>query len=100
MYLKTALEIIISLLAVFGLYSLVRLTVQKIFSPANYILTIEILTPEDASNADLLIRSALTQFLAVGRGRVAVMVSSDFADDGTLMDTIDKYGVDCYIVGD
>ncbi|MBQ7384112.1 MAG: hypothetical protein IJV72_04900 [Clostridia bacterium] len=97
MYLKIAVEMIAALLAVFGLYSAVRLLMQKLFGSEKIFLTVEIKSREDAKNADMLIREAMSAFLVTSSCRVAALISSELAADAELIETLGLWGVECYI---
>lgn len=98
MYFRIAAEIILAVFAVIGLYASVNFFVQKFFSDKRIFLTVEILDNDDARDAEALIREALGSFLAIASARIAVMISAELADNDRLMETVEKYGVECYII--
>lgn len=100
MYLKTALEIIVAMLAVFGFYSIVRLIVQKIFVQRNFLLAIEILDPDDVSNAEMYLREVFSHYMTIGAERVALIVPENLMDDDEILRVIDAYGVECYVINE
>ena len=100
MYLRLAVDIIAALFAVFGLYSAVRLLAQKIFGSDRLFLCVEIKDKEDAENADILVREALSAFLLTSSCRVVMLVRAELADDVEVERVRQIYGVECYVVED
>ena len=98
MYLRLALEITAALFAVFGLYSAVRLMAQKLFGSDKIFLCVEIKSREDAENADILVREALSAFLVTSSCRVAILVPQALADNEDIRRVVDIYGVERYVV--
>ena len=100
MYFRIAAEVVLALFAVFGLYSAVRLLVQKLFGDKRIFLAVEILTKEDARLAEGLIREALGTYFITASDRLAVIVSKELSEDAELIGIIDLYGAECYIIDD
>ena len=97
MYLRLVLEVTAALFAVFGIYSAVRLAVQKLLGSDKIFLCVEIKNQEDAENADILVREALSAFLVTSSCRVAIIVSPELAANAEVERVIEIYGVECYI---
>ena len=98
MYFRIAAEVVLALFAVFGLYSAVRLLAQKLFGDKRIFLAVEILTEDDARIAEGLIREALGTYYITASSRLAVIVSEKLSNDEELMDIIELYGAECYII--
>ena len=99
MYLETIFEILVAFFAVVGVWAFFKLTLGRMFGEKNYIYTIEILTQRDAESAEVLIRRALCQYFLLGSGRIALLVSEEFASDEILLGLCKKYGVELILVG-
>ena len=97
MYFRLAIEIILALFSVFGIYSALRLVVQRFFGDGRIFLAVEILSAEDADRAEDTIREAFESFLLAPSGRLAVIISEELCSDEGLMDIIAEYGAECYV---
>ena len=100
MYLEIAVDVAVAMLAVFGLYSIVRLILQRFFVSDNLVIAIELNEPEDIANAEALIREALMGYFFVGIKKVAVIVPQSVAQNKELLETLGRYGVYCYVIGE
>ena len=98
MYFRIAAEVVLALFAVFGLYSAVRLLIQKLFGDKRIFLTVEILTKEEARLAEALIREALGTIFITASSRLAVIVSEELSKDASLVDAVARYGAELYII--
>lgn len=98
MYFRIAIEVILSVFAVLGLYGTVRLIMQKTLGDKRIFIAVELLADEDAECAERLIRDALEAFLLLPSDRVAVIVASELANDERILEAARKYGVECYII--
>ena len=88
-----ALEITVSLFAVIGVYSTVRLLGQRFFCSRNLLLTVEIQNEEDAQHAEELLEEALSQYLLVPNGRIAVLTTPALRAHRALCEATKRYGV-------
>ena len=98
MYFKIAAEVVLALFSVFGLYSAVRLLVQKLFGDKRIFLVVEILTKEDARIAEGLIREALGTYYITASSRLGVVITEELSNSEELAKIIDRYGAECYII--
>ena len=96
--LRAALELILAIFAVFGLYSAVRLLMQKLFGDDRIICTIALRNKRDTEEAEMLIREAMGNFLLTSSCRVAVIVAEEFSSDQELISIFRKYGVEYYFI--
>ena len=97
MYLKTALEIIVAFFCVIGIYTVWRMTSQRLFGDKNIVISVEILCKSDAENADALIKEALGLFLSLRSQRISVITTEELKDNSVLLDAVRKYGARLYI---
>ena len=97
-YLKTALEVTMALLAVIGFYCLARLLAQRLFGSHRMILAVEILIDTSLEEAETAIRDALAQFMLVPSGRVCVLMTAERQADAALLALIKQYGVELRVV--
>ena len=96
MYFEVFLEIIISLLAFFGVYCIVKLIGVSWFGYDNIMVTVEVDSPDTANNIEEYIKEAETSCLAVGGREIAVIVQAEFYDEklmGKLKDRKIRYYV-------
>ena len=98
LYLKVAIEILVAMLAVLGLYVAIRWCVGRLFGPKNLIISIEILTQREAESAEELIRDALSQYLSMPWVRWAVLTTPRLAGHPTLERVLETYGLSCYVL--
>ncbi len=98
LYFRTAMEILVAMFAVLGLYVAVRWCCGKLFGPNNLTVVIEILTQREAESAEVLIRDALSQYLSLPSVRWAVMTLPELADHPTLIRAMETYGLTCYVM--
>ena len=98
LYFRTAMEILVAILAILGLYTVICQCCGRLFGPGNLCVTIEILTQRDAASADVLIRDALSHYLGLPAARWAVLTTAELAEDPVLMDAARRYGLTCYVL--
>jgi len=94
MYFRVAVEVILAMFSVFGVYSAARLVIQKFFSDKRIILAIEIRTGDDVLFAEGLIKEALGIYYLTSSSRVVLLLSEELLDNEELMNTVKKYGVE------
>ena len=97
-YVGLAMEILVAILAVLGLYVLIRWCCGKLFGPKNLVITVEILTQREAESAEVLIRDALSQYLSLPWVRWAVLTVPELADHPALNLAMERYGLTCYVM--
>ena len=98
-YVIVFLELLVAVFAIIGLYRVICWIAQKLFGSKHILVAIEILTQRDAESAEVLIRRALCQYFLLGSGRIAILVSEEFASDEVLLGLCKKYGVELILVG-
>lgn len=96
--LQVAVEVLIAMLAVVGLYSLWRLFADRIFGTDRLMLTVEILTEKDAKRAESLVREAMMHVLWLRSGRLSVLTTAELAEHPSVQAVIKAYGVSCRIL--
>lgn len=92
-YLRTALEVMMALFAVIGVYCMARLFAQRFYGSRRLVLAVELLTEQTLREAEEAIRDALSQFLLVPSGRICVLTTAALAEDARLRALVAKYGV-------
>ena len=97
-YIRIALEIIIAILAILGLYDAIRWCCGNLFGSKNYVLLIEILTQREAESAEVLIRDALSRYISLPSVRWAILTLPEFSEYPTLLRAINTYGLTCYVI--
>ena len=96
--LQVTLEVLIAMLAVVGLYSLWRLFADRVFGTDRLMLTVEILTEEDAKRAESLICEAMMHVMWLRSGRLSVLTTAELAEHPSVRLVIQRYGVSCRIL--
>ena len=97
-YLRTALEVMMALFAVIGVYCMARLLAQRLFGSRRLLLAVEILNEQALPESEEAIRDALSQFLLVPSGRICVLTTSALAEDAHLRALVAKYGVSLFVL--
>ena len=95
---RAVLELILAIFAVFGLYSAVRLLMQKLFGDKRIMYAIAFMNKKDTEEAEMLIREAMENFLLTSSCRVAALVAEEFSSDSELISIFRKYGVEYYFI--
>ena len=99
--------VVLSLFAVFGFCCAVRIFAERIWTPEQLVVAIEILDLEDAEMLDMLLHEAGSAFLRKGRVRLVVLLSTALMDgtvgfgDELLEEyeaLLDRYGAECYLI--
>lgn len=96
--LRILVEILIAFFAVIGAYCLWRLVADRLFGSDRMLLAIEILTEEDAKQAEWLVREAMTHILWLRSGQIFILTTEVFANDERLLTVMRTYGVTCKIL--
>lgn len=89
-------EILIAVCAVFGLYCFVCLIGGALFRSENILVAIEVNTEEELRCLPLTIEEARGGLFAPS-GRVAVLLSAEFARREGLLEALERRDVDCYV---
>lgn len=106
MYFEVVVEVILALFAVFGFYSAAGMAVEAIFKSDRCAVAVEIQSPEDLNNLDLLLHDAVNGFVGFRPRRLIVIADSSlFAADGEsggesglgeeADKLLEKYGAEC-----
>ena len=98
LYFRTAMEILVAILAILGLYTVICQGFGKLFGPRNLCVTIEILTQRDAASAEVLIRDALSHYYGVPTVRWAVLTTAELVEHPALVAAVRRYGLTCYVL--
>ena len=98
LYIRIALELIVAIFAVLGLYVTVRWCCGRLFGTKNLLITIEILTQREAETAEELIRDALSQYLSMPWVRWAILTLPELAEHPCLMRAVETYGLTCFVM--
>ncbi|MBE6554406.1 MAG: hypothetical protein E7666_08710 [Ruminococcaceae bacterium] len=99
--------VVLSLFAVFGFCCAVRIFAERIWTPEQLVVAIEILDLEDAEMLDMLLHEAVSAFSRRRGTRVVILLSACLMDgrvgEGEELlpeyrELIDRYGADCYLI--
>ncbi len=99
--------VVLSLFAVFGFFCAVRIFAERIWTPEQLVVAIEILDLEDAEMLDMLLHEAVSAFSHRRGMRVVILLSACLMDgrvgegDELLPEyraLVDRYGADCYLI--
>ena len=94
--LRIVFEIIVSLFAIFGLYSAGRLISQKFFGDKRIVLTVIFRGEESIEDAEMLIRCAMEGFLLTSSSRICALVPVELLSNEELISIFRRYGVQYY----
>ena len=94
------LELTVAFFSVIGVYSLWQLCMGRMFGSDRVVLALEILTDEDASGAEMLIRDAMTQILWLHSGRIVVLTTENIAKREVFSAILKKYGLECRLLSE
>ena len=72
--LDTLLAVIVSMLAVFGLWCAIKLPLEALFSSGRVVAAIELRNEKDAEMLDVLLHEAHSAFFRKGMRRVVVLI--------------------------
>ncbi len=78
--LDTLLAVTVSMLAVFGLWCVIKLLGETLFSPRCLMAAIEIKNEKDAEMLDVLLQQAHSAFFRKGIRRVVVLIDAPLLD--------------------
>ena len=91
-------EFVICFLALLGIYSAVHWIARRLFGSRNTVFAIEVLTQRDADAAEVLIRDALFSALGLRSGRLVILTTKELFANEHLRETVQRYGVDYYLI--
>ena len=97
-YCILAMEILVAVFAVLGLYGFLRWLAQRLFGSRQISVTIEILTQRDAVSAEVLIRDALSQYFLYPSGKITILTTEELVAHPALVRARQQYGLSCYVV--
>lgn len=104
---ENGISVLVALFAVFGFYCAARVLFELLFSSDRLAVAVEVMSEEDVSELDLLMREAHGSFLRRRAVRLVVLISVELMN-GTVgageelfppyRDLLDRYGADCYLI--
>ena len=95
---QIAIELVIAIFALLGLYGSIAWLARRWFGARNTMLAIEILTQRDAESAEVLIRDALFGVLGYPSGRIIVLTLPQWETHPILNQALKDYGISCYVI--
>lgn len=98
MYIELIAEILLAMLAVFGLYAIIRLFVTSRLLPTRAGFLIEIREGTLAEDIPLLVDRTKDAFFLCGTGRIVALVDVAHKEDTALLDALRNEGVTFYFV--
>ena len=93
-----AAEIAVAVLAVFGLYAILRWVVSAFFMPSDFALALEIRRPLDEEQTALLLHAARENFFIRGCGRTVALIDVTLIEHKALRERLEAAGVACFYV--
>ena len=93
-----AAEILIALLAVFGLYAILHLVLSHLLAPADTGVAIEIRHPLDEEQVAALLSGARDSFFFRGNGRVVALLDVSLRQNKPIHRQLTAAGVVCFYV--
>ena len=98
MYIELIAEILLAVLAVFGLYAIIRLFVTSRLLPPRAGFLIEIREGTMAQDVPLLLDRIRDALFLCGTGRIVALVDPSRKEDTALLDALREGGVTFYFV--
>ena len=98
MYIELIAEILLAVLAVFGLYAIIRLFVTSRLLPARAGFLIEIREGTVAQDIPLLLDRVKDALFLCGTGRIVALVDVALTENAALLDALREQGVVFYFV--
>ena len=93
-----AAEIAVAVLAVFGLYAILRWVVSAFFVPPDLYTALEIRQPLDEEQTALLLHAARENFFAGRSGRTVALIDAMLIGHTELRERLEAAGVACFYV--
>ncbi|MBO5355596.1 MAG: hypothetical protein J6B09_05985 [Clostridia bacterium] len=98
MYIELIAEILLAVLAVFGLYAMMRLFVTSRLLPARAGFLIEIREGTTAQDVPLLLNRVKDALFLCGTGRIVALIDLALKEETALLDALREEGVAFYFV--
>ncbi|MBQ8356320.1 MAG: hypothetical protein IJX39_00770 [Clostridia bacterium] len=98
LYIQLIAEILLAVLAVFGLYAIIRLFVTSRLSPARMGVVVEIGRDTAAEDIPLLLDRVRDGMFLCGTGRIIALVDPELAENEALLDALRAGGAGFYFV--
>lgn len=93
-----AAEIAVAVLAVFGLYAILRWIVSAFFVPPDLLTALEIRHLPDEEQTALLLQAAHENFFAGRSGRTVALIDTTLIGYAELRERLEAAGVACFYV--
>lgn len=93
-----AAEIIMAVLAVFGLYAVFRVIVSAFFAPPDLSVALEIRRPLDEAETAALLSFARENFFVHGNGRTVALIDASLSGHADLRRNLEAAGAACFYV--
>ena len=93
-----AAEIVLAVLAVFGLYAVFRLIVSAFFAPPDLCVALEIRRPLTGEETAALLSYAKECFFVRGAGRTVALIDASLAGDKEMRKRLEAAGAACFYV--
>lgn len=98
MYIELIAEILLAVLAVFGLYAIMRLFVTSRLLPTRAGFLIEIREGTTAQDVPLLLNRVRDALFLCGTGRIVALIDLALKEETALLDALREEGVAFYFV--
>ena len=98
MYIELIAEILLAVLAVFGLYAIIRLFVTSRLLPTRAGFLVEIREGMTAQDIPLLLDRVRDALFLCGTGRIVALVDPALIENTALLDALREEGVTFYFV--
>lgn len=104
----TLLALVVSMLAVFGLWCAVKFPMEALFSSGRVVAAIELRNEKDAELLDVLLHEARSAFFRKGMRRIVVLIDASLLDgvigkegvpDEQVLELLAYYGADYRVIG-
>ncbi|MBO5757345.1 MAG: hypothetical protein J6S28_06590 [Clostridia bacterium] len=104
----TLLALVVSMLAVFGLWCAVKFPMEAFFSSGRVVAAIELKNKEDAELLDVLLHEARSAFFRKGMRRIVVLIHEpllhgvigrDGVPNEQILELLAYYGADYRVIG-
>ena len=93
-----AAEIVLAVLAVFGLYAVFRLIVSAFFAPPDLAVALEIRRPLNEEETTALLSFAREHFFVRGVGRTVALIDASLVGQTALRERLEAAGAACFYV--
>ena len=98
MLLRIFLGMLITVWAVMGLYTFIRMLLARLWADDRIFTVIELRNMRDMRMAEGLIREALTDPLVCRKSRLALLISRDLIENESVDELCARYGVEIFVM--